>query len=120
MNTIIASAIRQARVPATKIAVPAIYTFRRTFASPSNSTPPSKNEPKPTDAAPNRQPPTVLGVKERPVPDRNSWVGRQKKKIQDLTDYDKAFASHVEERRYLYVNIWSNFISITVETFMFV
>ncbi|KAH8550286.1 ATPase assembly factor ATP10 [Umbelopsis sp. PMI_123] len=101
MNTIIASAVRQARVPATKIAVPAIYIFRRTFASPSNSTPPSKNEPKSTDAAPNRQPPTVLGVKERPVPDRNSWVGRQKKKIQDLTDYDKAFASHVEERRYL-------------------
>ncbi|KAG2183928.1 hypothetical protein INT44_008939 [Umbelopsis vinacea] len=83
------------------MAVPALYTFSRTLASASSSTPTPKDEPKPTEDAPKRQPPSVLGVKERPIPDRNSWVGRQKQKLQDLTDYDKAFASHVEERRYL-------------------
>jgi hypothetical protein len=103
MNIIFSNAVRQTRAPCVKIAVPALYTFSRTFASASSSTPTPKNEPKATEDAPKRQPPSVLGIKERPIPDRKSWVGRQKQKLQDLTDYDKAFASHVEERRYLYV-----------------
>jgi hypothetical protein len=94
------------------MAVPALYTLSRTLASASSSTPTPKNEPKSTDNAPNRQPPSVLGIKERPIPDRNSWVGRQKQKLQDLTDYDKAFASHVEERRYLYVKKRRPFLKV--------
>lgn len=122
MNIIISNAMRQARAPCAKLAVPASYTFSRTLASASSSTPtPPKKESKSTDSAPNRQPPSVLGVKERPIPDRNSWVGRQKQKLQDLTDYDKAFASHVEERRYLYVQktrAFSKFSSVIMQTFL--
>jgi len=81
--------------------VPASYSLTRTFASARNSKPEQTKPTKPVEDAPKPQPPTVLGVKERPIPDRNSWVGRQKQKLQDLTNYEKAFASHAEERRYL-------------------
>jgi hypothetical protein len=101
MNSIITTITRQTRAPCSRILAPTSYTFSRTFASARDPKTEPKTDAKPAENTPKRQPPTVLGVKERPVPDRNSWVGRQKQKLQDLTNYEKAFASHAEERRYL-------------------
>lgn len=48
-----------------------------------------------------RSPPTSLGVKEPPVVDHNNWLQRKKQKLRDFVDYEKAFAAHAAERRYL-------------------
>lgn len=48
-----------------------------------------------------RDPPTSLGVKDPPVVDHNNWLQRKKQKLRDFTDYEKAFAAHAAERRYL-------------------
>lgn len=48
-----------------------------------------------------RNPPTSLGVKDPPVVDHNTWLQRKKQNFKDLTNYEKAFAAHAEERRYL-------------------
>ncbi|KAG2175388.1 hypothetical protein INT43_001035 [Umbelopsis isabellina] len=92
------AALGHTRLPLRQITTP-LAISARTFATapPKNVEKDGKND----KIEPKRQPPTVLGVKERPIPDRNSWTGRQKQKLQDLTNYEKAFASHAEERRYL-------------------
>lgn len=98
MATRALTALGHTRLPLRQILTP-LALSARTFATapPKNAEKDGKND----KIEPKRQPPTVLGVKERPIPDRNSWTGRQKQKLQDLTNYEKAFASHAEERRYL-------------------
>ncbi|KAI8976997.1 ATP10 protein-domain-containing protein [Mycotypha africana] len=48
-----------------------------------------------------RQPPASLGSTEPPVIDQNTWFQRKKQALKDFTDFDKAFAAHAAERRYL-------------------
>jgi ATPase complex subunit ATP10 len=65
-----------------------------------------QKEPQPQQPAPEkygnfRSPPTSLGVNEPPVVDYNNWLQRKKQKLRDFVDYEKAFAAHAAERRYL-------------------
>ncbi|KAI8069411.1 ATPase assembly factor ATP10 [Gongronella butleri] len=48
-----------------------------------------------------RPTPSILGLREPPVVDKQSWLQRKKQKIKDFTDYEKAFAAHAAERRHL-------------------
>ncbi|KAI9303173.1 ATPase assembly factor ATP10 [Cunninghamella echinulata] len=48
-----------------------------------------------------REAPDVIGLKEPPVVDKNSWLQRKKQKLRDFTDYEKAFAAHAAERKHL-------------------
>ncbi|KAI8647947.1 ATP10 protein-domain-containing protein [Parasitella parasitica] len=44
-----------------------------------------------------RSPPTSLGVNDPPVVDHNNWLQRNKQKLRDFVDYEKAFAAHAAE-----------------------
>ncbi|KAI8328243.1 ATP10 protein-domain-containing protein [Chlamydoabsidia padenii] len=48
-----------------------------------------------------REAPSILGARDPPVVDKNSWLQRKKQKLRDFTDYEKAFAAHAAERRHL-------------------
>ncbi|ORX56849.1 hypothetical protein DM01DRAFT_1334406 [Hesseltinella vesiculosa] len=48
-----------------------------------------------------RDTPAILGLREPPVVDKQTWLQRKKQKLQDFTDYEKAFAAHAAERRHL-------------------
>ncbi|KAG0169262.1 Mitochondrial ATPase complex subunit atp10 [Apophysomyces sp. BC1034] len=48
-----------------------------------------------------REPPSVLGVRDPPVVAKDSWLQQKKQKFKDMTDYEKAFAAHAAERRHL-------------------
>lgn len=60
-------------------------------------------EEKEQEQKPFREPPVVLGLREPPIVDKSGWLERKSRKLKDLTDYDKAFAAHAANRRYLYV-----------------
>ncbi|KAI8054962.1 ATPase assembly factor ATP10 [Gilbertella persicaria] len=48
-----------------------------------------------------RSAPSSLGVRDPPVVDHNNWIQRNKQKLRDFVDYEKAFAAHAAERRHL-------------------
>ncbi|CAO3636253.1 unnamed protein product [Cunninghamella blakesleeana] len=48
-----------------------------------------------------REAPDIIGLREPPVVDKNSWLQRKKQKLRDFTDYEKAFAAHAAERKHL-------------------
>ncbi|KAF1806262.1 ATP10 protein-domain-containing protein [Mucor lusitanicus] len=62
---------------------------------------PAQEQPAPEKYGKFRSPPTSLGVSEPPVVDHNNWLQRKKQKLRDFVDYEKAFAAHAAERRYL-------------------
>ncbi|KAI9486010.1 MAG: ATP10 protein-domain-containing protein [Benjaminiella poitrasii] len=70
----------------------------RLFATESPS---SKDQPKFEKYGAFRNPPEVLGMKDPPVVDHYNWVQRKKQKLRDFVDYEKAFAAHAAERKYL-------------------
>lgn len=63
--------------------------------------PAPQEQPAPEKYGKFRSPPTSLGVNEPPVVDHNNWLQRKKQKLRDFVDYEKAFAAHAAERRYL-------------------
>ncbi|KAI8979941.1 hypothetical protein BDB01DRAFT_249035 [Pilobolus umbonatus] len=70
------------------------------------STPPPNKDtkeeiPKPEKYGVFREPPSALGLAELPELDKNTWMERKKQKLKDLANFDKAFAAHAAERRYL-------------------
>lgn len=65
------------------------------------STDQTQQQPAPEKYGKFRSPPTSLGVNEPPVVDHNNWLQRKKQKLRDFVDYEKAFAAHAAERRYL-------------------
>lgn len=60
-----------------------------------------EEQPKPEKYGIFRSAPVALGVQDPPVVDHNNWVQRKKQKLRDFVDYEKAFAAHAAERRYL-------------------
>ncbi|KAI7865875.1 ATP10 protein-domain-containing protein [Spinellus fusiger] len=48
-----------------------------------------------------RQPPPVIGALDPPTVDRGTWLQKGKQKLRDMTDYDKAFLAHANQRRHL-------------------
>lgn len=70
-------------------------------SSPINSNSTSTTTPIPPSMGKFREAPDVIGLKEPPVVDKNSWLQRKKQKLRDFTDYEKAFAAHAAERKHL-------------------
>lgn len=48
-----------------------------------------------------REPPTVLGVIELPEVNNNDWIQKSKQRVKDMVNYEKVFAAHAAERKYL-------------------
>ncbi|CAO3599996.1 unnamed protein product [Absidia cylindrospora] len=72
----------------------------RLYSTPSDPSPSEKPEETPLFAK-FRDAPSILGARDPPVADKNTWLQRKKQKLRDFTDYEKAFAAHAAERRHL-------------------
>lgn len=78
-----------------------IATSQSRYLTTPAATKPTEEQPKPEKYGVFRSPPTSLGVQDPPVVDYNNWIQRKKQKLRDFVDYEKAFAAHAAERRYL-------------------
>ncbi|KAI7905517.1 ATP10 protein-domain-containing protein [Cokeromyces recurvatus] len=64
-------------------------------------TPSTKDQPEFEQYGTFCNPPEALGMRDPPVVDHNNWIQRKKQKLRDFVDYEKAFAAHAAERKYL-------------------
>ncbi|KAI8359127.1 ATPase assembly factor ATP10, partial [Choanephora cucurbitarum] len=88
-------------IPRISSLVRPVYRLTQHFRLLTTATPDQPQETKPEKYGTFRSAPTIVGVRDPPVVDHNTWLQRNKQKLRDFVDYEKAFAAHAAERRHL-------------------